>query len=288
MAALPGARHRVGRRQSRALLRSIDRDKQRAKAGAPRREPRAPVIELGRCPLPSAVARSPKRSPRSGKTGCGRSTRCWPMSGWSRPSTRRWRGAGRTADARAPRHACRRGAAAAAAQAHAQLELRRGRARGARQPGLPSVYAGGRRQGARCEDAGQARPGPGARGGRAAAPAGGGDRREAGRGGRRMRVDTTVVETNIHYPTDSVLLGDGVRVLTRTMKQITELAGARGRQTARPHAEHPAMPDPDRARRAQPQRARQGAYAAVLPEAARDHRTGGRQAKRFAGEMAAG
>jgi IS5 family transposase len=35
-------------------------------------------------------------------------------------------------------------------------------------------------------------------------------------GGRRMRVDTTVVETNIHYPTDSSLLGDGVRVLTRT------------------------------------------------------------------------
>lgn len=28
--------------------------------------------------------------------------------------------------------------------------------------------------------------------------------------GRRMRVDTTVVETNIHYPTDSTLLGDGV------------------------------------------------------------------------------
>ncbi|MGY3079498.1 hypothetical protein ACVWZZ_005906 [Bradyrhizobium sp. LM6.10] len=34
--------------------------------------------------------------------------------------------------------------------------------------------------------------------------------------GRRMRVDTTVVETNIHYPTDSTLLGDGVRVLIRT------------------------------------------------------------------------
>lgn len=38
--------------------------------------------------------------------------------------------------------------------------------------------------------------------------------------GRRMRVDTTVVETNIHYPTDSSLLGDGARVLTRTMKKI--------------------------------------------------------------------
>jgi IS5 family transposase len=46
--------------------------------------------------------------------------------------------------------------------------------------------------------------------------------------GRRMRVDTTVVETNIHYPTDSTLLGDGVRVLTRVMKKITKVAGAVG------------------------------------------------------------
>jgi len=46
--------------------------------------------------------------------------------------------------------------------------------------------------------------------------------------GCRMRVDTTVVETNIHHPTDSTLLGDGVRVLTRTMKKITKIAGAVG------------------------------------------------------------
>jgi transposase, IS5 family len=46
--------------------------------------------------------------------------------------------------------------------------------------------------------------------------------------GRRMRVDTTVVETNIHYPTDSNLLGDGVRVLTRMMKKIAGLAGEAG------------------------------------------------------------
>jgi transposase, IS5 family len=47
-------------------------------------------------------------------------------------------------------------------------------------------------------------------------------------GGRQMRLDTTVVETNIHYPTDATLLGDGVRVLTRTMRSITKLAGAVG------------------------------------------------------------
>jgi IS5 family transposase len=46
--------------------------------------------------------------------------------------------------------------------------------------------------------------------------------------GRRMRVDTTVVETNIHYPTDSTLLSDGVRVLIRTMKKITKITGAVG------------------------------------------------------------
>jgi IS5 family transposase len=42
--------------------------------------------------------------------------------------------------------------------------------------------------------------------------------------GRKMRVDTTVVESNIHYPTDSSLLGDGTR-LTRTMKKIKSKAG---------------------------------------------------------------
>ena len=46
--------------------------------------------------------------------------------------------------------------------------------------------------------------------------------------GRKMRVDTTVVETNIHYPTDSSLLGDGNRVLTRLMKKVTAIAGAVG------------------------------------------------------------
>ena len=46
--------------------------------------------------------------------------------------------------------------------------------------------------------------------------------------GKRMRVDTTVVETTVHYPTDSTLLGDGVRVLTRTMKKIAEVTGGIG------------------------------------------------------------
>ena len=43
--------------------------------------------------------------------------------------------------------------------------------------------------------------------------------------GKKLRVDTTVVESNIHYPTDSSLLGDGTRVLTRTMKKIESKSG---------------------------------------------------------------
>ena len=48
--------------------------------------------------------------------------------------------------------------------------------------------------------------------------------------GRRLRVDTTVVETNIHYPTDSSLLGDGTRVLTRLMKRVSEKVGGLNEQ----------------------------------------------------------
>src|SRR5438309_7133836 len=43
--------------------------------------------------------------------------------------------------------------------------------------------------------------------------------------GRRFRVDTTVVETNVHHPTDSTLLRDGVRVLTRTMQRASTALG---------------------------------------------------------------
>jgi IS5 family transposase len=44
--------------------------------------------------------------------------------------------------------------------------------------------------------------------------------------GRRMRVDTTVVEAPIHYPTDSDLCADVVRVASRELKRIEE-AGAK-------------------------------------------------------------
>ncbi len=44
-------------------------------------------------------------------------------------------------------------------------------------------------------------------------------------GGRKLRVDSTVVETNIHYPTDSALVGDGVRVLSRLLHKAKAVLG---------------------------------------------------------------
>jgi IS5 family transposase len=106
--------------------------------------------------------------------------------------------------------------------------------------------------------------------------------------GRRLRVDTTVVETDIHYPTDSSLLGDGGRVLTRTMQRIAEIAGRAGtklrdrtravgyqvRQIARA----------SRSRVPQGQERLKACYRKLLYHTARV--VG--QAKRFAQEVAAG
>jgi IS5 family transposase len=41
--------------------------------------------------------------------------------------------------------------------------------------------------------------------------------------GRKLRIDGTVVTTNIHYPTDSSLLNDGVRVLSGTIGRAKQL-----------------------------------------------------------------
>jgi len=41
--------------------------------------------------------------------------------------------------------------------------------------------------------------------------------------GKRLRVDTTVVETDIHHPTDNTLLWDVVRVITRLVSRLAEL-----------------------------------------------------------------
>jgi len=43
--------------------------------------------------------------------------------------------------------------------------------------------------------------------------------------GRKLRIDGTVVETNIHHPTDSRLLGDGVRVISRLLRRAKAVLG---------------------------------------------------------------
>lgn len=40
--------------------------------------------------------------------------------------------------------------------------------------------------------------------------------------GAKLRVDTTAVETNIHHPTDSSLLADSLRVMTRCLKGVAQ------------------------------------------------------------------
>jgi IS5 family transposase len=54
--------------------------------------------------------------------------------------------------------------------------------------------------------------------------------------GRKLREDSTVVETTIHHPTDSSLLADGVRVLSRLLRRARTALGdgtARGKDLFR-------------------------------------------------------
>ena len=56
--------------------------------------------------------------------------------------------------------------------------------------------------------------------------------------GRKLRVDSMVVQTNIHHPTDSTLLGDGVRVISRLLRGAkkvlpTEVASQLGKEAFR-------------------------------------------------------
>jgi len=37
---------------------------------------------------------------------------------------------------------------------------------------------------------------------------------------RKLRIDTTVIKSNIHYPTDAGLISDGIKVLTRLVKKV--------------------------------------------------------------------
>jgi transposase, IS5 family len=106
--------------------------------------------------------------------------------------------------------------------------------------------------------------------------------------GRRMRVDTTVVETNVHYPTDSSLLGDGVRVLIRTMKNIGKIAGEAGAKLCdRSRSVKLRVLEIGRAARSKAKQSRErlkSAYGTLLKATSRV--VG--QAKRFSREIASG
>ena len=41
--------------------------------------------------------------------------------------------------------------------------------------------------------------------------------------GRKLRIDTTVVESDIHHPTDTGLLTDGIRVITRVVSKLKKV-----------------------------------------------------------------
>ena len=52
-----------------------------------------------------------------------------------------------------------------------------------------------------------------------------GRRRRTGEKGQRIRLDSTAVESDIHHPTDSSLLYDAVRTVSRLLGQLKERQG---------------------------------------------------------------
>ena len=48
--------------------------------------------------------------------------------------------------------------------------------------------------------------------------------------GRKLRMDTTVVESDIHHPTDTGLLNDGIRVITRLVSKLKKVIPGIGSQ----------------------------------------------------------
>jgi IS5 family transposase len=46
--------------------------------------------------------------------------------------------------------------------------------------------------------------------------------------GKKLRIDTTVVESDIHHPTDTGLLNDGIRVITRVVSKLKKVVSGIG------------------------------------------------------------
>jgi len=51
--------------------------------------------------------------------------------------------------------------------------------------------------------------------------------------GKKLRIDTTVVESNIHYPTDTGLLTDGIGVITRVVSKLKKVVPGLGSQSVK-------------------------------------------------------
>jgi len=96
------------------------------------------------------------------------------------------------------------------------------------------------------------------------------------------------VETNIHYPTDSSLPGDGTRVLTRLMKKVTSIAGDTGtKMRDRMRSMQRNVMRIGRAARIKGERGKKAVAAIYRKTLATTGRVMA-QAKRFAGEIAGG
>ena len=121
---------------------------------------------------------------------------------------------------RADGHRSRSIAALLCAQTPEELELSRPGTPAAQQLHLPAVHALRRRGHARFHHLQPnlclARPSHRENSKRVVGLA----RQEGAAEGHKLRTDTTAVETNVHFPTDSTLLGDGIRVLSRSLKRI--------------------------------------------------------------------
>ena len=83
--------------------------------------------------------------------------------------------------------------------------------------------------------------------------------------GAKLRVDTTVVETNVHYPTDATLLWDVARTLTRLVEEVHEKLpqGVKG-FTNRTQSARRRMQELERMTAQQRQQQQQGKYRELL------------------------
>lgn len=82
--------------------------------------------------------------------------------------------------------------------------------------------------------------------------------------GRKLRVDTTVVESDIHYPTDATLLWDCVRVITRQTVKLKELLPASAPFAVRTRSARRRMQELQRMTPQQRQHAQVPKYRALL------------------------